>query len=130
MMSEPTDLYRHWDAEGRLLYIGISRSAVERLAGHRNNSHWYPLIKWRRGGNAKVSVALIREIVGIDDAAGGHRDVNPATSRLATEPICSAPTARAASVGAPQRQGRMVVGMFPPSANHSLQLCSRKPSCS
>jgi hypothetical protein len=26
--------------------------------------------------------------------------------------------------------GRMVVGMFPPSANHSLQLCSRKPSCS
>jgi hypothetical protein len=49
---------------------------------------------------------------------------------IGDQPICSAPTARAASVGAPQRQGRMVVGMFPPSANHSLQLCSRKPSCS
>jgi hypothetical protein len=35
-----------------------------------------------------------------------------------------------ASSPSPQRQGRMMVGMFPPSANHSLQLCSRKPSCS
>ena len=43
----------------------------------------------RRGGNGKVGVALIREIVGLDDAAGGHRDFYPATSRLATEPICS-----------------------------------------
>jgi hypothetical protein len=86
---------------------------------------------------------------------------NPATSRLATEPICIAPTAGAASVGAlalalaqsqaPRRRSRTaapcaethrifslasmsgstgVVGMLPPSANHSLQLCSRKPSCS
>ena len=32
-------------------------------------------IQRRRGGNGKVGVALIREIVRLDDAAGGHRDV-------------------------------------------------------
>ena len=35
---------------------------------------------------------------------------NPATSRLATEPICSAPTARAASVGAPDASRESVDG--------------------
>jgi hypothetical protein len=29
-----TALYRHYDAEGRLLYVGISLSAVQRLAQH------------------------------------------------------------------------------------------------
>lgn len=33
-------LYRHYDAFGRLLYVGISLSAVERLARHRVESHW------------------------------------------------------------------------------------------
>lgn len=45
-MTSPTDLYRHWDAEGRLLYVGISLSAVQRLAAHRQSSRWYPRIKW------------------------------------------------------------------------------------
>lgn len=34
-------LYRHFDADGRLLYIGKSISAVMRLSGHRSASSWY-----------------------------------------------------------------------------------------
>lgn len=36
----PTQLYRHYDAEGRLLYVGISLSAVVRLQKHNFDAHW------------------------------------------------------------------------------------------
>jgi predicted GIY-YIG superfamily endonuclease len=39
--SPHTQLYRHFDADGVLLYIGISISAVSRLATHRCQSGWY-----------------------------------------------------------------------------------------
>lgn len=41
----PTQLYRHYDTEGKLLYVGIAGDAVRRLEeGHRRESHWYRLI--------------------------------------------------------------------------------------
>ena len=49
-------LYRHYDAFGRLLYIGISLSAVERLAQHKRESHW------------------VRQIARIDITAYGSRN--------------------------------------------------------
>jgi excinuclease UvrABC nuclease subunit len=39
--SKPCQLYRHFDADGRLLYVGISLSAVWRLARHRHDAHWF-----------------------------------------------------------------------------------------
>lgn len=36
----PTDLYRHFDADGALLYVGISLSALGRLQAHKSGSHW------------------------------------------------------------------------------------------
>ena len=35
------DLYRFFNAEGRLLYVGISLSAVGRAASHRNKAGWW-----------------------------------------------------------------------------------------
>ena len=40
-MSQITSLYRHWDAEGRLLYVGISISALARQIAHRADAHWW-----------------------------------------------------------------------------------------
>lgn len=40
-----TALYRHFDAAGQLLYVGISLSAVQRLGQHRDTAGWYGLIK-------------------------------------------------------------------------------------
>lgn len=34
-------LYRHWNAFGRLLYVGISLNAVARLVGHRQTAPWF-----------------------------------------------------------------------------------------
>lgn len=36
-----TALYRHFDADGKLLYVGVSLSAVHRLSQHRDHSHWF-----------------------------------------------------------------------------------------
>lgn len=40
--SRPTDLYRFYDRDNRLLYIGISLSAVERAGQHRADKPWWP----------------------------------------------------------------------------------------
>jgi predicted DNA-binding transcriptional regulator AlpA len=36
-----THLYRHFDSAGRLLYVGISLSAIARLGEHKVSSHWF-----------------------------------------------------------------------------------------
>jgi hypothetical protein len=36
-------LYRHFDADGTLLYVGISLSTIHRLSEHAQCSHWF----WR-----------------------------------------------------------------------------------
>jgi hypothetical protein len=38
-------LYRHFDGDGRLLYVGVSLNVVNRLAQHRSGSRWYNDIK-------------------------------------------------------------------------------------
>lgn len=35
-----TALYRHWDTDDNLLYVGISLSAISRLGQHEAKSHW------------------------------------------------------------------------------------------
>jgi len=39
-----TALYRHFDADGQLLYVGISLSAVQRLGQHKHNASWFEKI--------------------------------------------------------------------------------------
>jgi hypothetical protein len=36
-----TSLYRHFDTHGRLLYVGISKSHLARLAQHQTGASWY-----------------------------------------------------------------------------------------
>lgn len=64
-----TALYRHFDAAGALLYVGISLSAVQRLGQHRDRSGWYSQIaqvsiEWftdRRLALAAESLAIAQE---------------------------------------------------------------------
>lgn len=37
----PTDLYRYFDENGELLYVGVSLNSVARAAQHKHQSHWY-----------------------------------------------------------------------------------------
>ena len=40
-----TSLYRHFDNNGKLLYIGISLSFLNRLGQHAEHAHWFNSIK-------------------------------------------------------------------------------------
>lgn len=44
-MLAKTALYRHWDKDGNLLYVGISMRPFERLASHVYGSHWADTIE-------------------------------------------------------------------------------------
>lgn len=41
MIEESTALYRHYDWEGALLYVGISNDALRRLCQHSERAKWY-----------------------------------------------------------------------------------------
>lgn len=43
-MSETTALYRHFDAAGNLLYVGISIQPFTRTEQHSRNKQWWPSI--------------------------------------------------------------------------------------
>jgi len=40
-LGPPTQLYRHYDSSGQLLYVGISLSALWRTMTHRRDSAWW-----------------------------------------------------------------------------------------
>jgi hypothetical protein len=42
--EEATDLYRLFDEDGQLLYVGMSCDVWRRQADHRNRSDWYELV--------------------------------------------------------------------------------------
>lgn len=42
--SQPSQLYRHYDSNGNLLYVGISISTIQRLSQHKDFSHWFEKI--------------------------------------------------------------------------------------
>lgn len=41
-MALLNQLYRHFDKDGDLLYVGISLSAIDRSKQHRTGSEWWP----------------------------------------------------------------------------------------
>jgi hypothetical protein len=46
--DEPTWLYRLYDAQGTLLYVGITRRAIRlRMYGHKSRSCWWPEVAGR-----------------------------------------------------------------------------------
>lgn len=64
-----TALYRHFDRDSRLLYVGISLSAVERLREHRVHAAWFDRIvrieiEWFQSRGAALNAerrAIMRE---------------------------------------------------------------------
>ena len=58
-----TALYRHFDNDGHLLYVGISLSHVARLVDHRNSAHWYKEI-------AQVTIQWFETRVDAENAEG------------------------------------------------------------
>jgi hypothetical protein len=59
-----TSLYRVFDVDGDLLYVGISRSVLRRIAGHSEGSPW-----WR-----EVASIQVRHLADRSTAAAAEKD--------------------------------------------------------
>lgn len=55
--DRPHFVYRCFDADGELLYVGMTANPVQRLSGHRSASHWFSEV---------ASFTLIGPFVGSD----------------------------------------------------------------
>jgi predicted GIY-YIG superfamily endonuclease len=45
MKNDSAQLYRHFDADNKLLYVGISLNTFARLSQHKDHSKWFEKIK-------------------------------------------------------------------------------------
>lgn len=65
-MDDVTALYRHYDADGTLLYVGIAISPIARLCEHRVASAWYDeiaTVKIRRYPTRDLALAAELEAI-------------------------------------------------------------------
>lgn len=46
--NDPTALYRLFDKDGALLYVGITWDVEQRMTGHRSDKAWWPDVTERR----------------------------------------------------------------------------------
>lgn len=47
-LAKPTTLYRYYDAQHRLLYVGITCRGAKRAAEHAKTQPWWPRQVWMR----------------------------------------------------------------------------------
>jgi hypothetical protein len=77
-MGDRTSLYRHFDAKGQLLYVGVSLSHVARLGQHRSKSGWYWDIAWVDVQHFETRErALYAEAIAIRDEKPLHNTMIP-----------------------------------------------------
>jgi hypothetical protein len=83
----PTDLYRHFDANGTLLYVGISLSAIGRLQAHKGSSHWSNNIARVTIENFPTrEMALAAEVRAIQSERPLHNVVHAGQASMPTVP--------------------------------------------
>ncbi|MFG2372596.1 GIY-YIG nuclease family protein [Streptomyces sp. NPDC048504] len=61
--DQPTALYRFFDADGALLYVGITADLEKRWSGHQSNKAWWPdvaekTVKWHADRSSALSAEL------------------------------------------------------------------------
>jgi predicted GIY-YIG superfamily endonuclease len=79
-------LYRHFNKDGVLLYVGISLSALNRLGQHSDHSHWFGAISRVEIENFPTrESALEAEALAIHDEKPLHNIMKPQTAKLMAE---------------------------------------------
>jgi predicted GIY-YIG superfamily endonuclease len=81
-----TQLYRHFNNEGALLYVGISLNALNRLGQHKDHSHWFATISRVEIENFSTREdALEAEALAIHDEKPLHNIMRPQRAKLVEE---------------------------------------------
>lgn len=80
-----TALYRHFDADGKLLYVGISLNAVARLSQHKLHADWFDQI-------ANVTVEWLESrVAALDAEIRAIRTESPAWNKAGRPVVASKP---------------------------------------
>jgi len=120
-----TQLYRHFDKAGNLLYVGVSLDALYRLGQHKSNAQWFSSI-------ARVTVerfptrgaALAAERIAIQTERPHHNKhgARPADVITRAEPPVSAP----AGLGRPPiNLGELKQVMSPDKISYTIDQLSQ-----
>lgn len=91
----PTSLYRFFDADGTLLYVGITNALHTRLKGHESTKPWWELVRsirvdhlpTRQAALEAEAVAIRREHPAFNIAGrpeGAHRTHEPEPPKRST----------------------------------------------
>jgi len=76
-------LYRHFDKDGILLYVGISLSALNRLGQHKDHSHWFDTISRVEIENFNTrEEALVAESLAIFNEKPTHNIKQPRRTQI------------------------------------------------
>jgi predicted GIY-YIG superfamily endonuclease len=83
-----TYLYRLWDEHDRLLYVGISKSAMTRLVQHQGDKHWaHEIAKVTIESVATREEALRLEKLAIQNEEPVYNVVHNASQKTLTEQL-------------------------------------------
>jgi hypothetical protein len=80
--SGPTAVYRLWDSQGQLLYVGLSHSPRERYVQHEGDKLWWPTVQRRHEtwyDTRKEAEAAERVAIGNEAPLYNRTDQNGAT---------------------------------------------------
>jgi hypothetical protein len=83
----PTVLYRFFDGEGKLLYVGISRNPAERFGVHKHSAPWWDeatSCTWERFATAPQAVSAERAAI-IAESPVYNQQGKPRPARPARE---------------------------------------------
>lgn len=61
-----TSVYRAYDADGDLLYVGVTDNLANRLKSHEHHSRWYPLaatIEWESFDSRDYALEVERGLI-------------------------------------------------------------------
>jgi len=115
-----TALYRHFDAGGKLLYVGISLSAVQRLSQHKQTAKWFGKIaridiEWwpdRASALTAEAIAIAREAPAWNIAGIGRHAPAPPPQRIVPGAIRHLRTGRLNGWYAQDEDAKHMLGWF------------------
>ena len=87
-MTVPTMVYRLFNAEGRLLYVGVSRQPWYRFTQHANHKPWWPLVAAVQMENfTSRGAALAAEAAAIAAEEPAHNGTSRSRAHIRTRYI-------------------------------------------
>jgi len=117
MTEIATALYRHFDANGSLLYVGRTADFSVRTAEHQRIADWWPLVRCTSIDWMDADAAVAAETLAIQTERPSHNDIHrPKADRI----LAQMPATRGASQTTPAEWKRLADAGYSPTEAASI----------